>query len=283
MTYTDIMLDFETLADTQNAAILSMAAVPFNLETGEMGKAFYEYIDLQSCLEVGMEVTGNTFYWWLTKSEDARQEITSNDIRRHIQYIPSAFRAWLTKSEDARQEINEKEIRIWGNGAKFDLGILDNLYRKTQVINPFNFRNERCVRTYASLRPEIMANFEYHGTKHHPVDDCRNQIRYVCLIHADTKKVPESEIIRNKRREEQLEKYEELLIETIKTKLGTSSSYHIGFSKLPEPENCIIGQVACTNDGKYVYTSKGWVLFHINLRAAQNEAQENTPKTNNQS
>lgn len=186
MKYTDIMLDFETLADTQNAAILSMAAVPFNLESGEMGNEFYEHIDLQSCLDAGMEVTGNTFYWWLTKSEAARMEITNNDKRRHIAYIPSAFRAWVTLK---RQDINEKELRIWGNGAKFDLGIIDNIFRKTQNINPFNFRNERCVRTYASLRPEIMANFEYKGTKHHPVDDCRNQIRYVCQIHSDINKL----------------------------------------------------------------------------------------------
>jgi exodeoxyribonuclease VIII len=186
MKYTDIMLDFETLADTPNAAILSMAAVPFNLETGEMGSEFYEHIDLQSCLDAGMEVTGNTFYWWLTKSEAARIEITRNEKRRHINYIPSVFRAWVC---GVRHNLGEAEIRIWGNGAKFDLGIIDNIFRKNRCINPFNFRNERCVRTYASLRPDIMASFEFQGTKHHPVDDCRNQIRYVCQIHSDINKV----------------------------------------------------------------------------------------------
>jgi hypothetical protein len=221
MTYTDIMLDFETLADTPNAAILSMAAVPFNLETGEMGNEFYEYINLQSCLDAGMEVTGNTFYWWLTKSEDARMEIASNDKRRHLDYIPSAFRAWVAT---VRQSLGEKDLRIWGNGAKFDLGIIDNIFRKTHTINPFDFRKERCVRTYASLRPDIMASFEYKGTKHHPVDDCRNQIRYVCLIHADINNALENKITLKQRQEEQLKKYDEILIETMKTKLGTSSS-----------------------------------------------------------
>jgi len=75
MEYTDVMLDLETMGKKSNAAIVSIGAVEFDIETGKTGREFYKVVDLQSCLDLGLKVEASTIYWWLMQSEAARKRI----------------------------------------------------------------------------------------------------------------------------------------------------------------------------------------------------------------
>jgi DNA polymerase III epsilon subunit-like protein len=165
----NVMIDIETMGDLNNSAIVSIGAVRFNLETGEIGDEFYVDVDLQDCLDNGLKVTGNTIKWWLTNSEESRKKIAGTEGVK----LSKALR-------DFSEFIKDDDI-VWSNGLRFDIVILENAYRNCTIIPvPWNFRNERDVRTLASFAPEIKKKVEkeWKGVLHNPIDDCKKQILY---------------------------------------------------------------------------------------------------------
>jgi len=75
------------------------------------------------------------------------------------------------------------DFQIWGNGARFDIGILEDAYKACGYETlPWNFRNERDVRTLVSFAPKIKEHYPAMGVEHHPIDDCKYQIGYCTAI-----------------------------------------------------------------------------------------------------
>jgi hypothetical protein len=169
MNYTDVMLDLETLGNKSNSPILSIGAVEFNIKTGEIGREFYTTVDLQSCLDVGLKVNGSTFYWWMQQSDAARKAVCEPGY--DLQLALRKFEVWI-------QGRTEK-INIWGNGARFDIGLLEDAYVACGYQDmPWYFRSERDVRTLVAFAPEIKVNTLFTGVEHNPIDDCKHQIAY---------------------------------------------------------------------------------------------------------
>lgn len=181
--FTHIMLDLETMGNRSNSVIVSIAAVPFNLETGEISdNYFYERVDFQSCLDIGLKVQASTILWWMQQNEEARKEICKP--AQHIYYV-------LLRLDDFfKQHITD--IQIWGNGARFDMGLLQDAYHASGFDElPWKFRNERDVRTLVSLAPHIKEQTPNVGTAHNAVDDCIFQINYCCAIHKHLNNKPQ--------------------------------------------------------------------------------------------
>ena len=169
MDYTDVMLDLETMSKKSNAAIVSIGAVEFNLDTGETGREFYRVIDLKSCLDLGLTVEASTIYWWLQQSQGARDAICHEPV--HLSVVVQEFNNWM---QDCIEKVN-----IWGNAARFDIGKLEDAYVACGYNkNPWYFRSERDVRTLGGFAPDIKANSLFIGNEHNPIDDCKHQIAY---------------------------------------------------------------------------------------------------------
>lgn len=173
-----IMLDIETMGSQSNSAIVSIGAVKFDLRTGNMGESFYELVDLQSCLDVGLQVNGGTIKCWFQKNEAARNEISLNENKLEISNALCKF-----------SEFCSKDHTIWANSPRFDCGIMQDAYNMTSLEIPWDFRKERDVRTLVSFNPEIKKEMveNWDGVLHNPVDDCRLQISYCCEIMAQIK------------------------------------------------------------------------------------------------
>jgi len=167
------MLDLETMGKRAGCAIVSIGAIEFDLETGEMGRKFYEPVDLQSCLNVGLFVEASTIYWWMMQNEEARKELCKPAVS--IQNVLVAFTSFLHCLGD---------FQLWGNGASFDMSILEAAYFAIGLgeILPWKFRNERDVRTLVSFAPEIKDNYRKMGITHCAIDDCKHQIEYCVAI-----------------------------------------------------------------------------------------------------
>jgi hypothetical protein len=168
-----LMLDLETMGKRAGCAIVSIGAVEFDLETGEMGRKFSEPVDLQSCLNVGLFVEASTIYWWMMQSEEARKELCKP--ADSIVNVLEAFTSFLHCLGD---------FQIWGNGASFDMSILEAAYfaiGRGEIL-PWKFRNERDVRTLVSFAPTIKESFVFNGIMHHSIDDCKYQIGYCTAI-----------------------------------------------------------------------------------------------------
>lgn len=170
----DVMLDLETMSNKSNGVICAIGAVEFDLATGETGKEFYTTVDIQSCLDAGLRVEGSTIGWWLTQNEAARNEIAAVGA--------TVLNTALLKLSTGAG-FNWNYAKVWGNSARFDLGILENAYHACKMQAPWKFYNERDVRTLVAFAPEIKANYPKPETAHHAIQDCHYQIGYCCEIY----------------------------------------------------------------------------------------------------
>ncbi len=165
----DIMLDLETMGNGPNAAIVAIGAVCFDIEKEELGATFYETIDLQSSVAGGGIMDPSTVIWWLKQSEAARLDIIAG--REPIESALELFASWIGKNLDADR------VNMWGNGAAFDNVILASAYRRHNMLQPWDFRNDRCYRTIKSLNP--CHKMQRTGTHHNALDDAISQAKHL--------------------------------------------------------------------------------------------------------
>jgi len=170
--YNNVMIDLETLGLRSTSVILSIGAVYFDIETGETGEEFYCTIDIDSCVECGLTIDAKTLQWWLSKSDSAKDSLNG---KMSLNGALWGLHTFLLKG-------SIKNNLIWANSPKFDLGILVNAYKATDIIQSWDDKNERDVRTLASLAPEIKNECVFNGTEHNPIDDCKHQIKYCSQI-----------------------------------------------------------------------------------------------------
>lgn len=160
----NVMLDLETMGNTSNAAIIAIGAVRFDKAVTDR---FYKVVNLQSCVEVGLDIEPSTVMWWMQQSAEARGKFAVEAIG--LNEALRSFADWV--GDDAV---------VWGNGAAFDNVILANAYRKSRLPLPWKFYNDRCYRTVKNLHPEI--ELERVGTYHCAVDDAESQAQHLIRI-----------------------------------------------------------------------------------------------------
>lgn len=175
----DLMIDIETLGNKPGSVILSIAAVEFDIKTGQIGSIFHQNIDIDSCIELGLKMDKSTIIWWLNQPKEAQQTITQhtgNPLKNVLRY----FIQWLN-------DYNLQNLKVWGNSARFDLGILAHALEVCKMPISWHHYNECDVRTLVMFAPEIKENMEFKGIKHYPIDDCKHQIKYCSAIYQKLK------------------------------------------------------------------------------------------------
>ena len=165
MSAIQVMLDLETMGTASDSAIIAIGAVKFT-DTAVLEK-FYVNVSLQSCIDVGLKIDGDTVMWWMQQSEEARASFTDNAV--HINLALQMFSKWINGDK-----------QVWGNGASFDNAILSSAYSKCQLSQPWKFWNDRCYRTIKSLYPEI--KLQRVGTYHKALDDAESQALHLIEI-----------------------------------------------------------------------------------------------------
>lgn len=163
---TQVMIDLETLGNKPGSVIVAIGAVKFG--SGEITSSFYERVDAESCVNLGLRMDCSTVMWWLKQESAARLEITKpgKDLREVLQ----AFTAWLA----------DPDAEIWGNGAAFDNVLLSDAYERAQLSRPWPFWNDRCYRTLKSLRPDVP--MPRTGTHHNALDDAKSQAMHLMAL-----------------------------------------------------------------------------------------------------
>lgn len=185
MKYTDLMLDIETLATTPSAILLSVGAVPFNIETGDHSPTyFYKEMSVKSNLSHGRELNPDTFKWWINTSEEMLLGHISSKGKISLEEFVDAFSKFL--------QTQDEDIRIWGNSNRFDLSPLEDIYRKLGKDLPWKFKNERDVRTLVGFDPDVKMEYlknakEKKEQLHHAIVDCVLQIGYCSEIYKKLK------------------------------------------------------------------------------------------------
>ena len=87
-------------------------------------------------------------------------------------------------TEFAQKRHDDANCKYNGNGVRFDIGILENAIVACGCTEmPWNFRNERDVRTLVSFAPSVKENYPFVGVEHDPISDCIHQINYCSAIY----------------------------------------------------------------------------------------------------
>jgi hypothetical protein len=170
-TFTHLMVDIETLGTDVNSVVISIGAAEFNIHDGSVGRKFKQNISIDSCLHAGLDMNPDTVAWWQTQSKEARDAVIVGQAP-----LTEALKAFSNF-------IGTNIYYVWGNSARFDLGILQNCFNKTKIALPWTYRMERCLRTLAGLRPEIVKSTIFDGIRHDALADCLHQIKYCTEVY----------------------------------------------------------------------------------------------------
>lgn len=164
------MLDFETLASTPNAAVLSLGVVKFTKDE-ILGEKYYVF-DVEEQLTAKLDVNFDTVHWWMKQGAEAQFvfESVKTEGKKMLQVLPELSQ-WLMA--ESNYKINWG-LLPWSNGAGFDILIAENLFRRAKVTVPWHFAKHRCYRTIKAMY-EIEKGHKFEGTKHHALHDARYQ------------------------------------------------------------------------------------------------------------
>lgn len=175
-----LMLDLETMGTKPNAPIVSIGAVFFNPENGQLGKEFYTPVSIESAINAGAVPCGKTISWWLLQSLEARSAICTRDAL-DISEALSEFSEFIYEYAD-----DIKSLKVWGNGATFDNVIIRQSYERSELVCPWEYWGDHDVRTMVTLGLNIGFNpkheMPFDGDVHNALADAKHQAKYVSAI-----------------------------------------------------------------------------------------------------
>ena len=170
-----LMIDLETMGKNPDAPIISIGAIFFDPQTGDMGPEFIKTIDLETA---GGVIDRDTIKWWLKQSREAQSAIMTDEIPLDD--------ALLQLREFIDENSGEFFVQVWGNGANFDNTILRRSYERQGIPCPWRYYNDRDVRTIVELGKAIdfdaRTAIQFEGERHNALDDARYQAKYVSVI-----------------------------------------------------------------------------------------------------
>ncbi|HAH6533976.1 TPA: exonuclease [Escherichia coli] len=170
-----LMIDLETMGKNSDAPIISIGAIFFDPQTGDMGPEFSKTIDLETA---GGVIDRDTIKWWLKQSREAQSAIMTDEIPLDD--------ALLQLREFIDENSGEFFVQVWGNGANFDNTILRRSYERQGIPCPWRYYNDRDVRTIVELGKAIdfdaRTAIPFEGERHNALDDARYQAKYVSAI-----------------------------------------------------------------------------------------------------
>ncbi|EHP1063926.1 3'-5' exoribonuclease, partial [Escherichia coli] len=170
-----LMIDLETMGKNPDAPIISIGAIFFDPQTGDMGPEFSKTIDLDTA---GGVIDRDVIKWWLKQSREAQSAIMTDEIPLDD--------ALLQLREFIDENSGEFFVQVWGNGANFDNTILRRSYERQGIPCPWRYYNDRDVRTIVELGKAIdfdaRTAIPFEGERHNALDDARYQAKYVSVI-----------------------------------------------------------------------------------------------------
>lgn len=179
--YVHVMVDLETMGKKHNAPIVAIGAVVFDPATGSIGESFYKVVCLESSVNWGAVIDPSTVIWWLKQSSEARSAIVNDDAIPLLDALLQ-FREFVSDNVTG----GSKKAQVWGNGASFDNSILRSSYDCIAEDYPWEYRNDRDVRTMVELGQAISfdpkTTIPFEGSRHNALADAIHQARYVSAI-----------------------------------------------------------------------------------------------------
>lgn len=167
MKHRDVMIDIETLGNTPDATVLTIAAIAFD-RMGNYGMVadprdldyFYCRVEVDN---QNRQINDDTVEWWAKQDEEAKEEAFHPDNRLPLAEAMKGLNEWAAGAD-----------RYWANGVGFDFNILESCNRQLNNRSPWQFWQVLDARTIYKLVPD---HFIPKNNKHHALWDCLSQIQ----------------------------------------------------------------------------------------------------------
>lgn len=180
----DIMVDIETLGTNSDSTVIQIAAMAFDIKTGEVKDEFNKIADIEKN-KLPIKATGSTIKWWLNTNADLfKKLLLEGDVSSEAMIY--MFHKWINNLESGSHDI--KDVYLWGNGILFDNKIIQHQMEMVGLNYPIFYRNDRDVRTIVDLagaksglsEKELKAKFNDESlVAHNAFDDVIYQISLV--------------------------------------------------------------------------------------------------------
>ncbi len=172
---THIMIDCETMGIESNAAIIAIGATAFN--ANGIIDTFYQVVDLQSSVDIGLTISPSTVMWWLKQSQAAQQAVLRSgcDIEDALTMLGKFITRYTVEA-------------VWVNGP--DAVWLDSAYKalnKPNKATPWHYAQVRDFRTIKHVFPTI--TIPDAEVAHHALHDAIWQTNYLLALHADSRDI----------------------------------------------------------------------------------------------
>lgn len=196
-----IMLDIETLATDDRAAVFSVAAVKFSPNSRDFVPAdlhplgrgapditrvtdyhqqYVSNIEIADNILHGRTFNESTIKWWSEQGDTLKRLMASYPVRP----------ADVALGKLSEFLLQDERASIWGNPPRFDMGIIAS-YFKTLDLPEWQHWRERCYRTLRNMSfvkrspylDKVKPWWEQHGDAHDPLIDCKIQICTMQLIN----------------------------------------------------------------------------------------------------
>ncbi len=178
------VIDLETMGTAPTSAIVQIGARAFDPELGLQPRAGSGYpmysnfldvkVDLQSCIDAGLTVDGDTVMWWLRQPKTAQNRLLDGD--------PVPLNAALLR---LKQWVDiHKVVHVWSHGANFDPPILDNAHRRLGLSAGWRYYNIRCSRTIIEASGMKREDIPSNPTPHDALADAEHTAGLVCTALA---------------------------------------------------------------------------------------------------
>jgi exodeoxyribonuclease VIII len=167
------MVDLETLGTQPCSPILAIGACSFSMVEEPIFDTFYQTIDLESCMELGMRPSGDTIKWWVKQDEAARNSAFLDPEQVTLPLALDAFTDWL----------NSRPLTLCGNSTRFDCGLLEAAYKLCRKEVPWQWWKEGCYRAIKNLPAARHIPLQRFGTHHNALDDAISQAVHMGTIY----------------------------------------------------------------------------------------------------
>ena len=138
----DIMVDIESAGKKVTAPLLSIGARVFDIKNCRLGEPFFTAITPGAQFNCRIAEV-DTIQWWMKQSKEAQDNAWNNPDAVPINQALNEFANFIS----ANEIYYAAPVRLWGNAARFDLGILEYQYDRAWIQMPWSFRFEMCYRT----------------------------------------------------------------------------------------------------------------------------------------
>ncbi len=168
----DIMIDLETLSTSTDCVVLSIGAVKFDIEKGELGETFYTTLHIQDQINQGRKISESTLRFWL----DQDREVFKQALQ-----IPmgDAYGASNKEILSVFSNFIGSDSKVWGNSSGFDINIMESLFATYGLKEPWKYSAAMDLRTFKRFLGDNDKIARPVGQHHNALSDAVNQAQFV--------------------------------------------------------------------------------------------------------